>query len=263
MKKVLASTLGLVGLVAALGALAPGADTLHIVTQRDKPVYEILRRIQEVYHWRIAYEDGPFLAEQSLVPKASPTGRVMFGRPIRSVSFDLPPLVDNLAETKRSTMTAVFEACRRAGNSEQFRVFEDFGYINVVQAKIVGTDGRLEDFEPLLDTKVTLPRQRYLLYDLVSSIINQVSAARHIPIAMATIPTSLFLNVSTTEEASSEPARKILMRAFEAINGPRLSRGGSRLRLTWDLLYDDTEREYFFNVDGVDAEIEPPGPTAK
>ncbi len=261
--KVTGNAFGLVCVLAAWAALVPGADTFHIATQRDKPVYEILRGIQETYHWRIAYEEGPFLAEQNLVRKTAPTGRLMFGRPARSVSFDVPPLVDNLAATKISILTAVFEASRLASNLEEFRAFEDFGYINVVQTKIVGADGRLEDFEPLLDTKVTLPLQKYQLYDLVSSIINQVSTTRHLSISMATIPTSLFLNAYVTEEAYGEPARKILMRAFEGINGPRLSHGGSRLRLTWDLLYDDTERAYFFNVDGVDAEIEPGSPTAK
>jgi hypothetical protein len=257
MKTLLAANLGLFGAIATLAAQAPAADVLHITTRSAKPVYEILRRIQEAYHWRIAFEDGPFLADGSLVSSASPTGRLMLRRPIYPVSFDLPPLRSNSAEAKRSVLASVFDACNRAGDIGQFRVFEDFGYINVVQTRIVGEDGSLGEFKPLLDTGVTLPRRSYSLYELVSSIVNQVSVARSVPIAMATIPTSLFINSSVTEEASGEPARKVLMRAFETINGPRLSHGVSRVRLVWDLLYDDTERGYFFNVDGVEAEIDP------
>jgi hypothetical protein len=76
------------------------------------------------------------------------------------------------------------------------------------------------------------------------------------PIAMATYPTSLFLSTSVTEELVGEPARKVLMRAFETINGQRLSHGVAPVRLAWDITYDPTERQYYFNVDSIKPGID-------
>jgi len=252
-----------VSVLAAPSAQMPAFDGLNITTERDKPVHEILMKIEELYHWRIAYEEGPVLFEGDLIPYTTTTGRARLLHRMHPVSVSLPPLTSNSAETKRAVLKAVFEAFNRSGNREEFRAFEEFGYINVFQTKIAGPDGRLESFEPLLDTKVTLPQQKYLLWDLVSSIIDQVATARHVPIAMATYPTSLFLSASVTEESLGEPARKVLMRAFETINGERLSHRIAPVRLAWDLMYDSTERTYFFNVDNIEPEIELPGTAAK
>jgi hypothetical protein len=259
MKIKVALGLGAVSAIAVLSARMCAADALNITTRGDMPVHEILMKIEEQYHWRIAYEEGPVLFEQDLIPAASPNGKTMFIHRVHPVSISLPALTSNSTETKRATLKAVFDAFNSGGNPEEFRAFDEFGYINVVQTKIVGPDGRLENFEPLLDTAITLPRQSYSLFQLVSSIINQVSAARKVSITMATIPTSFFINSSVTEESSGEPARKVLMRAFETVNGPRLAQRIERARLTWDMMYDPTERTYFFNVDNVEPEIEPPG----
>jgi hypothetical protein len=256
MKMRLALGLGTVSAFAALSARMFAADGLNITTQSGRPVHEVLMKIKEQYHWRIAYEEGPVLFEQDLTPVASPTGKTMLIHRAHSVSISLPTLTSNSTETKRATLSAVFEAFNDSGNPEEFRAFDEFGYINVVQTKIVGPNGRLEGFEPLFDTAVTLPRQSYSLYQLVSSIINQVSVARNVSITMATIPTSLFLNSFVTEESSGEPARKVLMRAFETINGPRLAHRVERVRLTWEMMYDAAERTYFFSVDNIEPEID-------
>jgi hypothetical protein len=259
MKVRLALGFGAVSAIALLSSRIVAADALNITTRGDMPVHEILMKIEEQYHWRIAYEEGPILFEQDLIPVASPTGRTMFVHRARPVSISLPALASNSIETKRATLKAVFEAFNGSGNPEEFRALDEFGYINVFQTKIVGQDGRLKSFEPLLDTAIMLPRQSYSLYELVSTVINQVSAARKVSIMMATIPTSLFINTSVTEESSGEPARTVLMRAFETVNGPRLAHRIDRVRLTWDMMYDPTERTYFFNVDNIGPEIDPRG----
>lgn len=256
MKMRLALGLGAASVIAALSARMFAADALNTTTQSGRPVHEILMKIEEQFHWRIAYEEGPVRFEQDLIPLASRTGKTMFIHRAHPVSISLPALTSNSTEMKRATLKAVFEAFNGSGNPEEFRAFDEFGYINVVQTKIVGPDGRLESFVPLLDTAVTLPRQSYSLYQLVSSIINQVSAARNVSITMATIPTSFFINSSVTEESSGEPARKVLMRAFETVNGPRLAQRIERVRLTWDMMYDPAERTYFFNVDNIEPEID-------
>jgi hypothetical protein len=41
---------------------------------------------------------------------------------------------------------------------------------------------------------------------------------------------------------------EVLIRAFEKINPPRLAMALPRLRLTWELVYNPMDRQYFFSV---------------
>src|SRR5260370_20261412 len=106
----------------------------------------------------------------------------------------------------------------------------------------------------MVDTHVTIPRGTYSLGVLTSEILSQVGQIRGIPIMRATVPISLFAQATVTEEANDEPARDVLMRAFEGINAQRIADHLSVLRLTWYLGYSPNGNNYFFNVHSVALE---------
>lgn len=121
---------------------------------------------------------------------------------------------------------------------------------------VKGADGKIQPFEPLLDTKISLVRGRYDLWTLVTTILSQVSQIRGIPITIGTVSANLF-TMGVTEESSNEAARDVLVRAFEEINGTRYAQHVDPVRLVWYMNYDPNGRMYFFNVHNVGPENPP------
>ena len=161
-------------------------------------------------------------------------------------------MIDTLSvEAKSKIMKTVLDTYNRSGNRAIFRVMQPGDLIHVVPVAVRGEDGTLQSFQPMLDTPVTITSGTYSLGALVDEIMAQISQKRGISIVRATVPINLFAQSTVTEEAFNEPARDVLVRAFEEINGPRLANHGSLLRLTWYLLYNPNGRHYFLNVHNV------------
>lgn len=237
---------------------APAADDLHMVTKTDQPLREICQALEERFNWRISYEEAPIEPPRA----AASTGlRVEIrGAPKRAfpVSIDLaakqsPGGLANREKTDiHGAMDLVLRAYNRSGNLGTFRYVTDDAFIHILAV----VDGFGKPWTPLLDTTVSIPRGTYVLDGLVTSVLAEIQKKRGIPIVLGTVPMNLFVQSRITEEAREEPARNVLIRAFEEINGPRLAMHLPRQRLTWTLTYNPLDHHYFFNVHGV-----PPEPT--
>lgn len=150
-------------------------------------------------------------------------------------------------ETKQQVFDALLAAYNK-GASASYRYVISGGYIHILPDKVLGPDGKFHVVASLLDTRVTLNRSEYTLGTLVSSVINQVSQAAGTSVMDGTFPSNLYRQARVTEEAKMEPAREVLIRAFEKINPPRVAMALPGLRLTWDLVYNPMDRQYFFSV---------------
>ncbi len=80
-----------------------------------------------------------------------------------------------------------------------------------------------------------------------------MSEKRATPIVLGTTPTNLFRQTWVFAGANDEPARDVLSRAFRDFSGQRPTQGPDAITLVWSMLYDPTDRQYWFNVGVVSA----------
>jgi hypothetical protein len=87
----------------------------------------------------------------------------------------------------------------------------------------------------------------------VNLILSQVSEQTRIPINMGLVPMNLFFQGQYVTQARDENACDALAGVFEDENGRRSARGLPPIHVAWGMLFDPTERAYYFNVAIVEA----------
>jgi hypothetical protein len=234
--------------------LAAEGGRLYIATQSHRPLGEICRTLQDQLGWQVSYEDAPVFDKREFEPQVMPTGATLLRLRAVPMSFDLP-LPDALSTADRKPMLkAIFDAYRASGNRGGFEYIQKGDRVQVFQTVLIGEDGQPRAFQPMLDTKVSIQEGKYVLMNLVSDVLARVGRTRGIPIGLATVPFNLFLQTTVTEQANEEPARDVLERVFDEINGPRLLAGSPPVRLTWYLAAGPMGKVYYFSVGAASAE---------
>ena len=114
------------------------------------------------------------------------------------VLFNIPEVDDNSVTTKTSLLNGVIAAYNASGNRGNFKLIQCGDYLHVVPTSVLGANGTVQSFQPLLDTPVTFPSKQYSVGIVVSIVMNQVAQTRHIPILEATIPNNLFAQAVVT-----------------------------------------------------------------
>src|SRR5665213_107913 len=249
------------------GILPPSmiaAERFQLTTRSDHPIGEVCRALEAQFHWRISYEEAPVLDQDDVKNGTAPNGVPWLVLRDIPATVDVPIETDMPAIARGKTLQSILDSYKLNGGRAGFTVTQDGDIIHVMATSVKGVDGKIVTFEPLLDTKVSVVRGRYDLWTLVSTVLNQVSQTRGIPITMAIVNTNLFAQSVVTEEANNEPARDILVRAFEEINGPRYAHNLDPVRLVWYMNYDPNGGIYYFGVHNVAPENPPvttqPGP---
>jgi hypothetical protein len=231
-------------------------ERFQVTTRSDHPIGDVCRALEAQFHWRISYEEAPVFAQEDVQTGTAPNGVPWL------VLRDVPAVVDvpiesgMSADAKGKTLQSILDGHKRGGSRAGFTIGQNGDLIHVMATSVRGRDGKMEHFEPLLDTRISLPRDRYALETLVSMVLTQVSQVRGMSIALATVPTNLFAQSIVTEEANNEVARDVLVRAFEEINGARYARNLRPVRLTWYMNYEPNGGTYFFNVHNVEPETQ-------
>lgn len=226
---------------------------LHVSKSSPRALSAVLFELKAQHNWLLTYEEGPVLASDELATVVSPTGLPVLVKRIPPVSLDLAPEQVNATDLRQrlAVINSVLAAYVKDDSSDAFRATADGAIIHVDQVSFRGPDGASQAFEPMLTTKISFPERHFAdLYELVYTTINQIGRMRGASIVLGTVPDFL-QQYSISEVANDEPACEVLDRGFAKINGPRLARGLDALVLTWDLRYDQTGREYWFNITAV------------
>jgi hypothetical protein len=233
------------------------AERFQLTTRSDHPIGEVCRALEAQFHWRISYEDAPVVDRDDLKNGTAPNGVPWLILRDVPASVDVPIETNMPAIARGKTLQSILDSHRQNGGRAGFTVTQNGDIIHVTATSVKGADGKIQPFEPLLDTKISIVRGRYDLWTLVMKILYQVSQVRGIPITIGTVSTNLFAQSVVTEESNNEAARDILVRAFEGINGARYAQNLDPVRLVWYMNYDPNGGMYFFNVHNVGPENPP------
>ena len=208
--------------------------------------------------WPVDFEEGPVISAGELVQKTSPTGIPVLAKKVVPLTVSLS--ANEMAETDNQARTTliqrVFSSYAALGNRDSYGVRSQGRYLDIVPLQIVGGDGTVQRFEPVLDTKIAFTEKRFdNLYGLVATVLEQASQKRGVSIILGNVPSNIFRRYPVVEVATDEPAREVLERAFGEINGPRLAEGLSAVALPWTLSYDPTNAQYWFNVNAIEMQL--------
>ena len=233
------------------------SQPLHLELYKPHELRDLAVALQ-MREWLVTFEEGPVLSAAELETKTSPTGLTVLVRRTVPVTFDVGAEQLSAATTnvRAAVIRTVLAQYASAGYKESYRILQDGRYLHIVPATIPDGNGNSEAFEPLLDTRISFPEQRFqTLHALVDEVLNQVAEKRGVPLVVGAVPNNLFRQSTVVEVANDEPARDVLGRAFFGLNGPRLATGVEAVGLPWTLSYDPTDRQYWFSVNAVQIEI--------
>ena len=233
------------------------AQPLHLVANSPHEVRDLVVALQ-MRGWLVTFEEGPIQSTTEVETKTTPTGLPVLVRRVVPVTFDVSAqqLSVVTAGERVAALEPLLAAYSKTGLLDSYRVSKDGLYLHVIPWTIADEAGKPSPFEPMLSTKVSFPEQRFpSLISMMTEVLNQVSEQRGTPIVLGVIPNNLFHQGPVMAVANNEPARDVLARAFFELNGPRLADGTDPVGLPWTLVYDPTNRQYWFSVNAVHIEI--------
>jgi hypothetical protein len=238
--------------IALAGPVVLPTGPWAITAKTTKPLLEVCRQLEGKYNWLITYEEAPVLNPSELHSAMAPTRLPMQELNASPVLFNIPEVYDNSTTTKAAVLMSLIQKYNASGNRGNFKLIQSGDYLHVVPTSVMAANGAVQSFEPLLDTPVTFPVQKYSVGIVVSIVMNQVAQTRNVAILEGTIPNNLFAQATVTEGANEVPARDVLARLSGEINQLPAWREfyATPVRLSWDLLYYPTGQNFFLNVGG-------------
>jgi hypothetical protein len=207
------SSLSLVLAFAGLPESFSGNEVLRV--EGPRPLLAAIRILEEKYGWQIAYEDPPYTGPGEAVDRTPPTyngpGRVVEPR-IGRLELRYP--VDSTTGMPESTAAAILQLLiddhDRRQNAGRFRLTTLGDLLCVMPAQ-----------GSILDTPVTLPGTARNFEDTVEQIVRSIAQGTGLHVRMGPMPPRIPGRFEL--EATSEPARAVLLRLFAQVPGRRFS----------------------------------------
>lgn len=219
----------------ASSAASPQRVGEDIFVNDPRPIDAAVQEFQHRCRCVVTYEDPRWQADDvediSNVrqrPAGAPRIKVPNGHtfiaPMRS-SLDAAGL-----DERRIAIEEILRAGRAAGNTKEFRVISGKEVLHVVPAS-----------NAVLNSPVSLPSGDRTLGQMVSAILQQVSAETGEKVTVGAVPVNLFRQGKLPKfSADRESARDVLVRGF--------SLGAPTVKLSWQLLFDYSTETYYFSV---------------
>jgi len=227
---------------------AHGQTKSMIVEDEPRSVAKALEYLEVLYGWPMTYEDAPYVHESDLVDITAQVSRAKVDDKILGIRrvnisfvYDGPstyvPSKDDLPKALRA-IREVLHSYNTSYGAEVFTLMQSDTTFHVVPIQLKNASGQIAKITPLLDTTISiLPKHRTGL-DLLREICRSLSLAPDYHVIVGIIPLKLFIDHTTTINASNETARSVIDRLFEEMNVP----------LSWQLFYDPGPHWYALNI---------------
>ena len=198
----------------ALAADAPG----DLEIQESRPLGKVVSKVSHLYGYLVTYEEAQYDDGSELTTNVYPDGTRFRYPAWKPVAFHLPPAASESDEGGPIQMVqSLVEQYNASGNPGRFTAISDGEYIHVVPAgRTVG--GRIEYFQPILDTTVAPASQADSCGNVLNNLIDQVGKLRGVKIVLGVTPMSPLIryqcNVQGTQ-GTGLTARQALKQVLE------------------------------------------------
>lgn len=237
----------LVGVLALVPVLS-SSQTWHFEAPAGRPLVHVIRQLRQSRGWLISYEEGPYEGRN-----VGTDWEGLRGPTSEPVHFELDPFDEhsNGFEPLDQQLNLVHKLVTQANERLKvgtLREIADNPYI-YVEPVLWSNDGVARPYKSLLDTPITLKEvsEYSNLAEIVGDILNQIAAARKVPISLGMLPNNVFYSRRALFDVKPAVNAKVALtdifnQAFAEIPGK------PDWGLCWELLYDANSKGFFFNV---------------
>ena len=212
----------------------PGAQqiSLHISVDSNYPLHIAANQLEQRHGIAISYEDARYLHASDLIERkhyrqpGSALDR-LGGEPedliYRRGQLDMHYTVSpdtGAPEDLMEVLQALCDNHEANGNPGVFGVRQSDGMFHIVPLLERSEEEYFREAKPLLDTVISFPAQERTAYATVEAIANELQ--KQFPkerIGLGRVPINRFLQTRLTVGASNEPARQVLIRVLDKIEG--------------------------------------------
>jgi len=237
----------------------PPDQVLSFSVEGARPLAEAIEILVKKYGWQITYEDARYVHESDLVDKTDPnylknnpgtTRRALRPRPGR-IDFTYPVTTKNPAgipDNPGKVIQRLLDAHAAAGNPGIFGLKRDFGIFHVLPIQTKNSAGQMVKVSSILDTRISFPEEERTGYQTLRVICETISKSTGTEVTVGTIPLNFFIRYRSTEGATNEPARNVLVRFLS----------GTGARFYWLLFYGAGWQGYALNIQAAPDPPKPP-----
>jgi hypothetical protein len=214
-----------------------------------RPIAEAVKLIQNKYGLIITYEDPRFSYEGDLVDKTDPQYRQEHPGGYKALTAKGGHLEINYVlsqvtgkpESTQALLQQVLDAAAAAGHPGRFQIKQTGRFFHVVPRQVKNSRGEWVDQNSILDLPISFPERQRTVFETLETILKAVSQEAGIRVGVGTAPMNTLIRIQTTQGASSEIARDVLIRTLES----------TKHKLSWRLLYSPGQKLYALNLRGV------------
>ncbi|MFN0172991.1 MAG: hypothetical protein ACKV22_41970 [Bryobacteraceae bacterium] len=220
-------------------------------TDKPSPILEVLNMVERRYGWHVTFEEAPFENPEDIVDrrtpeqvKANPTGPPWLAVKWRPLRVDYRVLERTGEPDRREFMTEAMRAYMTSRNPGVYKFVESGDITHIQPALFRRKPGALEPTGSILDARVSFPAEPRDGYRMVLTILDSIAAVRRVQIVSGTLPTNALRQTRVDWGANNEEARTLLFKLFADMNSQR----DGKIRITWRILYDVEQKQYWFNA---------------
>jgi len=236
---------------AAMIVVCQGQDQppVKLSVNDPRPVAEAVKQLQEKYGWIITYEDPRLSNESDLQDETDPKHRQAHPGGKRAltpkggtfeISYFVSP-VTGKPEDPRELLQRLLNAHAASDNPGRFELKQTGRVFHVIPEQVKDVRGRWAHQASILEIPITFPEKERSVLETLETITSALSSASQMKIVIGAIPLNLFVRHRTTQSASSEPARDVLIRTLDSTNR----------KFSWRLLHDPGVNMLALNVRSV------------
>lgn len=225
---------------------APGAAqgiTIHVNTGR--PLAEVLEGAQQHFRSPISFEEAPYESEQELSKVTilqAGLQKTLLTRPqvdfsVRLEAGDTTPFL--AAQTALGAYIA-------EGLPGTYKVVQQNDRVDVVPVQVRSASGSMRDIQPIMSSPITFPLATRSALETVQLIVNGIASHTGAKI----LPLNMPFHTGETVELGA-----VGQSAADLIEELGAKLGGT---LSFQCLYDPTDKAYYLNIESV-APLSPPG----
>ena len=252
-------------------ALAPCAKSADAIVINDAtPLALLAMRLWNDYGYLVTYEDAPVDPVRETITVISERGRIERSAVYKPITFHVPRGSSTMPSPgiaegstailplSKELIQSLVDEYNASGNPSKFAVSFDGTYAHIYAAAH-SVNGKMEDFQPILATKISMPPQTMPCYQTLNTLYSELKRMRNVNVAQMLIPANWLFRHQCAIVGDDLTARDVLAQvAYEfSHNSVGPVEPGTKACVVWILGYNSDTATYYLNMDWVPEKTPP------
>jgi hypothetical protein len=240
------------------------ADVITI--NQSQALLKLSWQLSERYGYLVTYEEAPIDQENEVVRGLNAAGRTTKSAVRKPVTFHVPraqaPGADGtstdisgpegILPLSKELIQPMVDDYNASGNPSKFAVSFDGTYAHIL-AVSHRVNGKMEDFQPILATKITMAPQPLPCYQTIDNLLAELKKMRGVDVEALLIDPNWVLRHECSIVGADLTAGEVLAQVahefgFGTPTGAPPVQPGREMRITWWLAHDPDSEKYYLSM---------------